>query len=143
LVTQQPLGGKAQNGGQRFGEMEVWALEAYGAAHTLQEILTIKSDDIVGRTKTYEAIIKGKEIPEPGVPESFRVLKHELQALAIDVRLLDENGSEVDMKKIETEDSFAAPILDETLPEIGALVIDEEEDLPEAMHVGFEDELDA
>jgi DNA-directed RNA polymerase subunit beta len=88
LVTQQPLGGKAQNGGQRFGEMEVWALEAYGAAKALQEILTIKSDDISGRTKTYEAIIKGKDIPEPGVPESFRVLKHELQALAIDVRLL-------------------------------------------------------
>ncbi len=85
LVTQQPLGGKAQNGGQRFGEMEVWALEAYGAAHTLQEILTVKSDDIRGRTKTYEAIIKGKDIPEPGIPESFRVLMHELQALAIDV----------------------------------------------------------
>jgi DNA-directed RNA polymerase subunit beta len=143
LVTQQPLGGKAQNGGQRFGEMEVWALEAYGAAHTLQEILTIKSDDIVGRTKTYEAIIKGKEIPEPGVPESFRVLKHELQALAIDVRLLDEDGSEVDMKKIEPEETFAAVTLDETMPEMGPEVIDEEEDLPEAMHVGFEDELDA
>ncbi|MCI9524681.1 MAG: DNA-directed RNA polymerase subunit beta [Erysipelotrichaceae bacterium] len=99
LVTQQPLGGKAQNGGQRFGEMEVWALEAYGAAHTLQEILTVKSDDIVGRTKTYEAIIKGKDIPNPGIPESFRVLKHELQALAIDVKLLDETGSEVDLKK--------------------------------------------
>ena len=97
LVTQQPLGGKAQNGGQRFGEMEVWALEAYGAAHTLQEILTIKSDDIQGRIKTYEAIIKGKDIPEPGVPESFRVLVHELQGLAIDVRLLDENNQEVDL----------------------------------------------
>ncbi|TFG82323.1 MAG: DNA-directed RNA polymerase subunit beta, partial [Erysipelotrichales bacterium] len=143
LVTQQPLGGKAQNGGQRFGEMEVWALEAYGAAHTLQEILTIKSDDIVGRTKTYEAIIKGKEIPEPGVPESFRVLKHELQALAIDVKLLDEDGSEVDMKKIEPEETFAAVILDETMPEMGPEVIDEVEDLPEAMHVGYEDELDA
>ena len=97
LVTQQPLGGKAQNGGQRFGEMEVWALEAYGAAHTLQEILTIKSDDIQGRIKTYEAIIKGKDIPEPGVPESFRVLMHELQGLAIDIRLLDENNNEVDI----------------------------------------------
>lgn len=97
LVTQQPLGGKAQNGGQRFGEMEVWALEAYGASHTLQEILTIKSDDIQGRIKTYEAIIKGKDIPEPGIPESFRVLMHELQGLAIDVRLLDENNNEVDI----------------------------------------------
>lgn len=101
MVTQQPLGGKAQNGGQRFGEMEVWALEAYGASHTLQEILTIKSDDIQGRIKTYEAIIKGKDIPEPGVPESFRVLMHELQGLAIDVRLLDENNNEVD---INTDD---------------------------------------
>ena len=138
LVTQQPLGGKAQNGGQRFGEMEVWALEAYGAAHTLQEILTIKSDDIVGRTKTYEAIIKGKDIPEPGVPESFRVLKHELQALAIDVRLLDEEGSEVDMKKIETEETFAPILPSELMPDMGTLVIDDEEDLPEAMHVGFD-----
>ena len=105
LVTQQPLGGKAQNGGQRFGEMEVWALEAYGAAHTLQEILTVKSDDIIGRTKTYEAIIKGKNIPDPGIPESFRVLKHELQALAIDVKLLDEEGNEVDLKKGDEDDN--------------------------------------
>lgn len=105
LVTQQPLGGKAQNGGQRFGEMEVWALEAYGAAHTLQEILTVKSDDIMGRTKTYEAIIKGKNIPDPGIPESFRVLKHELQALAIDVKLLDEEGNEVDLKKGDDDDN--------------------------------------
>ena len=103
LVTQQPLGGKAQNGGQRFGEMEVWALEAYGAAHTLQEILTIKSDDIQGRIKTYEAIIKGKDIPEPGIPESFRVLMHELQGLAIDVRLLDENNNEVDITSDDDE----------------------------------------
>ena len=103
LVTQQPLGGKAQNGGQRFGEMEVWALEAYGAAHTLQEILTIKSDDIQGRIKTYEAIIKGKDIPEPGIPESFHVLMHELQGLAIDVRLLDENNNEVDITSDDDE----------------------------------------
>lgn len=109
LVTQQPLGGKAQNGGQRFGEMEVWALEAYGAAHTLQEILTVKSDDIIGRTKTYEAIIKGKDIPEPGIPESFRVLKHELQALAIDVKMLDEEGNEVDLKKNDGEEATALP----------------------------------
>ncbi len=137
LVTQQPLGGKAQNGGQRFGEMEVWALEAYGAAHTLQEILTIKSDDIVGRTKTYEAIIKGKEIPEPGIPESFRVLLHELQALAIDVKMLDENDKEVDIKKIETEEALTAPV-DESLPEMGPVVVDED-DLIEAAVVGFDD----
>ncbi len=97
LVTQQPLGGKAQFGGQRFGEMEVWALEAYGAAYTLQEILTVKSDDVVGRVKTYEAIIKGENIPEPGIPESFKVLLKELQSLALDVRLLDENDSEVEL----------------------------------------------
>ena len=99
LVTQQPLGGKAQFGGQRFGEMEVWALEAYGAAYTLQEILTVKSDDVVGRVKTYEAIIKGDNIPEPGVPESFKVLLEELRSLALDVTVLDENGEEVDIKE--------------------------------------------
>jgi len=114
LVTQQPLGGKAQNGGQRFGEMEVWALEAYGAAHTLQEILTIKSDDIQGRIKTYEAIIKGKDIPEPGVPESFRVLMHELQGLAIDIRLLDENNNEVDIT-LDDDDQDVHPA--QPLPE--------------------------
>ena len=95
LVTQQPLGGKAQFGGQRFGEMEVWALEAYGASYTLQEILTVKSDDVVGRVKTYEAIIKGENIPEPGIPESFKVLLKELQSLGLDVRVLDENNEEV------------------------------------------------
>ena len=99
LVTQQPLGGKAQFGGQRFGEMEVWALEAYGAANTLQEILTVKSDDVVGRVKTYEAIIKGENIPEPGVPESFKVLLKELQALALDVRVLDADNNEVEIKE--------------------------------------------
>ena len=99
LVTQQPLGGKAQFGGQRFGEMEVWALEAYGASYTLQEILTMKSDDVVGRVKTYEAIIKGENIPEPGIPESFKVLLKELQALALDIKLLDEDGSEVVLKE--------------------------------------------
>ena len=97
LVTQQPLGGKAQFGGQRFGEMEVWALEAYGAAYTLQEILTVKSDDVVGRVKTYEAIIKGDNISEPGIPESFKVLLKELQSLALDVAVLDENGEEIQM----------------------------------------------
>ena len=95
LVTQQPLGGKAQFGGQRFGEMEVWALEAYGASYTLQEILTVKSDDVVGRVKTYEAIIKGENIPEPGIPESFKVLLKELQSLALDVRVLDQDNNEV------------------------------------------------
>ena len=119
LVTQQPLGGKAQFGGQRFGEMEVWALEAYGAAYTLQEILTVKSDDVVGRVKTYEAIIKGENISEPGIPESFKVLLKELQSLALDITVLDENGNEVKMTEdvdygnnedfrplIESDDTF-------------------------------------
>ncbi len=105
LVTQQPLGGKAQFGGQRFGEMEVWALEAYGAAYTLQEILTVKSDDVVGRVKTYEAIIKGDNISEPGIPESFKVLLKELQALALDVTVLDEDGVEVAMAESVEEDN--------------------------------------
>ena len=100
LITQQPLGGKAQFGGQRFGEMEVWALEAYGAAYTLQEILTVKSDDVVGRVKTYEAIVKGQNIPTPGVPESFKVLVRELQALALDVRVLDRDGNEIELAKL-------------------------------------------
>ena len=111
LVTQQPLGGKAQFGGQRFGEMEVWALEAYGASYTLQEILTVKSDDVVGRVKTYEAIIKGDNIPEPGIPESFKVLLEELRSLALDVTVLDENGEEVDIKEkigyAESDPDFA------------------------------------
>ena len=105
LVTQQPLGGKAQFGGQRFGEMEVWALEAYGAAHTLQEILTVKSDDVVGRVKTYEAIVKGENIPEPGVPESFKVLIKELQALCLDVKVLNEDNEEVKLKEFSDDDS--------------------------------------
>jgi DNA-directed RNA polymerase subunit beta len=100
LVTQQPLGGKAQNGGQRFGEMEVWALEAYGAAHTLQEILTIKSDDVVGRNKTNLSIIKGEELPQPSIPESFKVLTRELQGLAMDVELIDEDGAAIDLNQI-------------------------------------------
>ena len=99
LVTQQPLGGKAQFGGQRFGEMEVWALEAYGASHTLQEILTVKSDDVVGRVKTYESIVKGENIPEPGIPESFKVLIKELQSLALDVKLLNNSHEEVEIKE--------------------------------------------
>ena len=112
LVTQQPLGGKAQFGGQRFGEMEVWALEAYGAAYTLQEILTVKSDDVTGRVKTYEAIVKGNNIPQPGVPESFKVLVKELQSLCLDVRVLDEEGQEIELKD-DDDDDFANDIKDE------------------------------
>ena len=108
LVTQQPLGGKAQFGGQRFGEMEVWALEAYGAAYTLQEILTVKSDDVTGRVKAYEAIVKGQNIPTPGVPESFKVLVKELQSLALDIRVLDKDGNEIEMTSF-TDDAPEAP----------------------------------
>ena len=104
LVTQQPLGGKAQFGGQRFGEMEVWALEAYGAAYTLQEMLTVKSDDVVGRVKTYEAIVKGENIPKPGIPESFKVLIKELQSLGLDIRLYDDD-KELELKE-EIEDAI-------------------------------------
>ena len=148
LVTQQPLGGKAQNGGQRFGEMEVWALEAYGASHVLQEILTVKSDDIAGRTKTYEAIVKGKDMPEPGIPESFRVLVHELQALAIDVRMMDDAGNEMDLKQMEQEELKEETTLDF---EPSTLVNDAEsnenltikdeldEAIPEAATVGVDD----
>jgi DNA-directed RNA polymerase subunit beta len=119
MITQQPLGGKAQFGGQRFGEMEVWALEAYGAAYTLQELLTVKSDDVVGRVKTYEAIVKGENVMEPGVPESFKVLIKELQSLALDVKVLTENREEVEIKI--ADDDVAA-----TAQEIGLLVGDED-----------------
>ncbi|MBQ6464910.1 MAG: DNA-directed RNA polymerase subunit beta, partial [Oscillospiraceae bacterium] len=111
LVTQQPLGGKAQFGGQRFGEMEVWALEAYGAAYTLQEILTVKSDDVTGRVKTYEAIVKGNNIPQPGVPESFKVLVKELQSLCLDIRVLDKDGQEIELK--DDDDDFIPDMKDE------------------------------
>ena len=104
LVTQQPLGGKAQFGGQRFGEMEVWALEAYGAAYTLQEILTVKSDDVVGRVKAYEAIVKGENIPEPGVPESFKVLIKELQSIGLDIKVLNEDAKEISLQDEDDED---------------------------------------
>ncbi len=110
LVTQQPLGGKAQFGGQRFGEMEVWALEAYGAAYTLQEILTVKSDDVVGRVKTYESIVKGENVPEPGIPESFKVLIKELQSLALDVNVLDRDGNEVDLGQYSDDEDGVAPL---------------------------------
>jgi DNA-directed RNA polymerase subunit beta len=109
LVTQQPLGGKAQFGGQRFGEMDVWELEAYGASYTLQEILTVKSDDIIGRVKTYEAIVKGDNVPEPGVPESFKVLLKELQALGLDVRVLLEDHSEVEIRE-SMDDASDIPV---------------------------------
>ena len=114
LVTQQPLGGKAQFGGQRFGEMEVWALEAYGAAYTLQEILTVKSDDVTGRVRTYESIVKGHNIPKPGVPESFKVLVKELQSLCLDVRVLDEDGNKIDLKS-DDDDDFHDNIKDRTM----------------------------
>ena len=113
LVTQQPLGGKAQFGGQRFGEMEVWALEAYGAAYTLQEILTVKSDDVVGRVKTYESIVKGYNIPKPGVPESFKVLIKELQSLGLDVRVLDKDNNEIDLRQ-NFDDEVVIPVVDNT-----------------------------
>ena len=112
LVTQQPLGGKAQFGGQRFGEMEVWALEAYGAAYTLQEIITIKSDDVVGRVRTYESIVKGENIPTSGTPESFKVLFKELQALGLDTRVLDKEGNEVELKQDLDDGTGIQPIDD-------------------------------
>ncbi|MDD2553823.1 MAG: DNA-directed RNA polymerase subunit beta [Desulfotomaculaceae bacterium] len=124
LVTQQPLGGKAQFGGQRFGEMEVWALEAYGAAYTLQEILTVKSDDVVGRVKTYEAIVKGENVPEPGVPESFKVLIKELQSLGLDVKALSEDDQEVEIKEAEED-------ITETAKELGIDILEEEAPVPE------------
>ena len=117
-ITQQPLGGKAQFGGQRFGEMEVWALEAYGAAYTLQEILTIKSDDVVGRVKTYESIVKGENIPEPGIPESFKVLLKELQSLALDIRVLTKGNTEVDIKESVEEGEGIAPAPEEVLEDV-------------------------
>ena len=104
LVTQQPLGGKAQFGGQRFGEMEVWALYAYGASHVLQEILTVKSDDVLGRVKVYEALVKGNPLPQPGIPESFRVLIKEFQALGLDISVINEDNKEVEFKDLEQED---------------------------------------
>jgi len=114
LVTQQPLGGKAQFGGQRFGEMEVWALEGYGAAYNLQELLTIKSDDVLGRIKTYEAIVKGETIPVPGMPESFKVLIKELRSLSLDVQILDSQDKEVDIKEdIDSKDEISENLMKE------------------------------
>jgi DNA-directed RNA polymerase subunit beta len=122
LVTQQPLGGKAQFGGQRFGEMEVWALEAYGAAYTLQELLTVKSDDVVGRVKTYEAIVKGENVPEPGVPESFKVLIKELQSLGLDVKVLNEQEEEIELRELDDDVEQAAREMDLPLGEEGGFV---------------------
>ena len=141
LVTQQPLGGKAQFGGQRFGEMEVWALEAYGAAYTLQEILTVKSDDITGRTKTYEAIVKGQNIPTPGVPESFKVLVKELQALCLDVRVLDENGEDIDISGLYEDDTPAYVSNDYPAPKADDETA-EDEDFDEEFDDAGDDELE-
>ncbi len=127
LVTQQPLGGKAQFGGQRFGEMEVWALEAYGAAYTLQEILTVKSDDVVGRVKTYESIVKGQNVPKAGIPESFKVLIKELQSLSLDVRVLDEYGVEVDLKQKFDDDDDMGFNIPEVSEEMGSSMSDDGE----------------
>ena len=129
LVTQQPLGGKAQFGGQRFGEMEVWALEAYGASHVLQEILTVKSDDTIGRVKTYEAIVKGENIPDPGVPESFKVLIKELQSLALDIKVLSEDKQEIEIRELE-DDIYAteSEFKDELGPVIPPEAMTEEEE---------------
>lgn len=127
LVTQQPLGGKAQFGGQRFGEMEVWALEAYGAAYTLQEMLTVKSDDIVGRVKTYEAIVKGENVPEPGVPEGFKVLVKELQSLGLDIKLLSEDNRELELKENIDEGIDFNSIKDDPKLEEELAVVDEDE----------------
>ena len=142
LVTQQPLGGKAQFGGQRFGEMEVWALEAYGAAYTLQEILTVKSDDIIGRTKAYEAIVKGQNIPTPGVPESFKVLVKELQALALDITVLDKDGKEIELSNLGEEElapmNIVAPAEDSVSKEEDEEIDEFEEDIEDE----FESEFD-
>ena len=139
LVTQQPLGGKAQFGGQRFGEMEVWALEAYGAAYTLQEILTVKSDDVTGRVKTYEAIVKGHNVPTPGVPESFKVLVKELQSLCLDVKILGEDGEEVDLKDDDDDDSIYGAG-GKTLPD-DEITMDD--DLPNGKDVDADEAADA
>ena len=148
LVTQQPLGGKAQFGGQRFGEMEVWALEAYGAAYTLQEILTVKSDDVVGRVKTYEAIVKGENIPEPGVPESFKVLIKELQSLGLDVRVLSEEEEEIEIKEEEEDISEMAKelglgvIADDSPPRSQKAAQSEDADDEEDTDLAPDDDLD-
>ena len=144
LVTQQPLGGKAQFGGQRFGEMEVWALEAYGSAYTLQEILTVKSDDVAGRVKTYEAIVKGENVPKPGVPESFKVLIKELQSLALDVKVLDGFDNEIELKEIDDDDDTSTLRIniaddDDIIEALEAEPAEDIEDVIEEEEDGFED----
>jgi DNA-directed RNA polymerase subunit beta len=154
LISQQPLGGKAQFGGQRFGEMEVWALEAYGAAHTLQEILTVKSDDVVGRVKTYESIVKGENIPEPGIPESFKVLIMEMRSLSLDVSILSEEKGEIQLRDSDFDD-FVPELLnvniegDENEGEEGAIEetfeefeLDDLEDLTSLDDLDMEDMLE-
>ena len=138
LVTQQPLGGKAQFGGQRFGEMEVWALEAYGAANTLQEIITYKSDDVIGRVKVYESIVKGEEINQAGIPESFRVLMKEFQALGLDISIIDDEGNTLDLKEIEDDETKEDLIeVDEKLAQVQPLLDNSSDDSGE-----YEDEED-
>ncbi|MEG2021983.1 MAG: DNA-directed RNA polymerase subunit beta, partial [Oscillospiraceae bacterium] len=139
LVTQQPLGGKAQFGGQRFGEMEVWALEAYGAAYTLQEILTVKSDDVVGRVKTYEAIVKGQPVPKPGIPEAFRVLMKELQSLSLDVRVQDSDGNVIDIKQNYDEDEMGFDGADLAIGDDVAI----ESELESDYNIGDAEDIDA
>ena len=147
MVTQQPLGGKAQFGGQRFGEMEVWALEAYGAAHILQEILTVKSDDIVGRVKTYESIVKGENISEPGIPEAFKVLLKELQSLALDVKVLTESGDELVIREFDDEEESndneakrKDELKSEEMEEVDLMSMDEEDEQEDEFSLFEEDD---
>ncbi len=140
LVTQQPLGGKAQFGGQRFGEMEVWALEAYGAAYTLQEILTVKSDDISGRTKAFEAIVKGENIPTPGIPESFKVLVKELQSLALNIRVLDENGEEIELSELMEDDSPSFATIDEVEEAVDRMIPQDDDSQDSEEDISDEDD---
>jgi DNA-directed RNA polymerase subunit beta len=141
MITQQPLGGKAQFGGQRFGEMEVWALEAYGAAYTLQELLTIKSDDVLGRVKVYEAIVKGENIPEPGIPESFKVLIKEMQSLCLNVEVLSSEGVAIEMRDTDEEVFRAAEELGINLSRVEPSSVEECERENNMLDVNFFDEL--
>ena len=136
------MGGKAQFGGQRFGEMEVWALEAYGAAYTLQEILTVKSDDIVGRVKTYEAIVKGENIPKSGIPESFKVLVKELQALALDIRILNHNMEEVDIDASFDDESYVSDDIVSTMEEGDISLTEDDMDDANMLFDDYEDDSD-
>ena len=139
LVTQQPLGGKAMFGGQRFGEMEVWALEAYGASSLLQEILTVKSDDIVGRTKTFESIVKGLPIAEPGIPESFKVLIKELQSLGLDIKILTENNQEVSIQELSADEDDVNTLTQDIEEELKDITLDFDEKPEEKEEIIAED----